>query len=117
MKNEVELEILRERVKELEKVLDGSPEMAFRFGLKKQLNSVFRVLLEREYLSKSSLETLMALHGANKDSYSHADHNVLMWRLRKALSPHGIQVHTRSGFGYFITAEDKEKVKRIMSDG
>lgn len=117
MKNEIELEVLRERVKELEKALDGSPETAIRFGLKKQLNSIFKVLLEREYLSKSSLETLMAVHGTNKDSYSHAAHNVLMWRLRKALAPHGIQVHTRSGFGYYLTVEDKERVRRMMSDG
>lgn len=116
MSQESEFEQLRQRIKELEQVLEGSPEMAIRFGLKRQLNSIFKILLERDHISKSSLITLMAIHGTNKDDYSHAAHAVLMWRLRRALAPHGIRVLTRSGFGYYIPAEDKEKVKRIMAD-
>jgi len=112
-----ELIVLRERVRELEEALDGSPETAIRFGLKKQLNSVFKVLLERDYLSKSSLETLMAVHGQNKEIYSHAAHNVLMWRLRKALAPYGVQVLTKTGLGYYLSSEDKAKIKQVMSDG
>ena len=108
----IHCEELRERIMVLEQMLgarDGVPEQ---FGFKGNPQKVLGMLLRREFCSKESMMTV--LYG---DQVLPPDDGVLavmVCRLRKRLSPIGVEIETVWGQGWRMTAKSKRIFRNYM---
>ena len=86
-------------------------------------------------LSRQQLALLLAINKRPMATYSYLDHvsedhgkynryegemhqtlrtKVAVWKLRQRLKPHGIEIKTWRGVGYYLDDENKAKLKTLM---
>ena len=86
-------------------------------------------------LSRQQLALLLAINKRPMASYSYLDRvsedhgkynryegemhqtlrtKVAVWKLRQRLKPHGIEIKTWRGIGYYLDDENKAKLKQLM---
>ena len=86
-------------------------------------------------LSRQQLALLLAINKRPMATYSYLDHvsedhgkydrysgemhqtlrtKVAVWKLRQRLKPHGIEIKTWRGVGYYLDDENKAKLKAMM---
>ena len=86
-------------------------------------------------LSRQQLALLLAINKRPMATYSYLDHvsedhgkynryegemhqtlrtKVAVWKLRQRLKPHGIEIKTWRGVGYYLDDENKAKLKQLM---
>lgn len=102
-----EVVLLRSRVEELEQKLTGvsNYDVAFMFSLPPMLEKVFRLLL----LNKRVTTQMVADHLG-----SDIDVKMTMFRLRKYLKPHDVEVQSKRHIGYWLDQEAKERLLDMM---
>jgi len=105
-------ELLRARVKELESALvEDFP--AFSLSLTPLERTALSAILSRKIMSRHSF--MVAAYAISKwgDPPHDAVVDQFILRLRKKLRPFGVEIKNRHGEGWFMTPEDKEKVRRL----
>jgi hypothetical protein len=103
-----ENEALRERVRQLEKLL-GSDFVAPKcFGLSFGETKVFGVLMGAKLASK---EALIDILGSGDGACSY---QVLICRIRKKIKHHDLQIMTTAGQGYWLPEAAKAKVRMLI---
>lgn len=102
-----EVVLLRSRVEELEQKLTGvsNYDVAFMFSLPPILEKVFKLLL----LNKRVTTQMVADNVGTE-----IDVKMTMFRLRKYLKPHGVDVQSKRHIGYWLDQETKERLIEAM---
>lgn len=107
-----QLSLANEKISQLEKAL--SPEGGFFiFKLTKTQEMILSVLYRRQYVSVDTIE--MILYNDEKDVKSNIV-KVYICQMRKKLKPLGIKISTKWAVGYYLTENDKAKIKRVMGE-
>lgn len=117
-----EVQQLRDRVAELERVLGMTAAVPLRRLLQppnrmwlNDLEPLCGMLLSRECVNRAA--AFIVLYGARPDSQQPEDDkiiDILICRLRKVLEPYDVKVQTLWGRGYFISKEDKAKLNAVL---
>lgn len=114
-----ELQSLRDRVQELEELLGLAREQAdifHRLKLSPQqkalLGLLYRSNLVRRYTAYN------ALYGARQECEQPEDRilDVQICKIRTRLMPLGISIETQRAAGWFMTAENKERLSALIGD-
>lgn len=111
-----ELEILieekNERIRFLETEIGVSTRGHRYLNLSKQESTILRVLMKHRMPQKSTFTTAM-YNGREYD----ADSNILgvfMCHVRRKLKPHGVEIKSVWGDGYYMTPESKQIVRDLL---
>lgn len=106
-----ELEITRERCRQLETALGARTLFAPQLGLTRSEAAVLGVLLAREI---GSNEALILAIGSEGPVWAVASLRVLISRLRGKLRPHGVLIHSLHGTGYYLAEADKRALRPLV---
>ena len=119
-----EINALRNRIAELEEEIRQLREDMV------QTNATFL-----HFLSKNQMKLLMGIYSRKVADYAYLDriteqgdkysrytdinhealrNRVSIWKLRKKMREHGIEIKTWRGIGYYLDDENKAKLKRLM---
>lgn len=100
------VQMLEARVLDLQKVLhQNDGVLAATFRLPPQLSNLLGLLLALPSVDSDTV------HQRLEVSY---DAKVAKHRLKKALEPWGIEIHGKRGIGYWLSDEDKAKIKGLI---
>jgi len=108
------IERLQNRIYELEEILGAKTELPPILGLTLSEEALLDVLSKREIVTQAT--AFAALYGSRAGEQPSDPKNVLsviIMRLRKKMAVHGIEIKTRAGTGYYMTAEAKDRLHRI----
>lgn len=119
-----EINALRNRIAELEEEIrqlraDMTPTNATFLGIlsKNQIKILFgiysRPIADYAYLDRITEQ------GDRYNRYTDINHEALrnrvsIWKLRKKMREHGIEIKTWRGIGYYLDDENKVKLKQLM---
>ena len=93
------LEILRERIRQLEQALVATFTVPIEFGLTSSEARVFSCLVHRDFATKPQI--MMAVYTDRHDEEPEPKIvDVFVCKMRKKLKPHGIVISTVWGQGY-----------------
>lgn len=114
---EAENDTLRAHVAELEKLALGTGSDLIRaeiaVGLTGSERTVLGVLMQRERVTKG--QVMSALYrDMHRDEAEPKIVDVFICKLRRKLKPHDIEITTLRGQGYFISPDNKKRVKGEM---
>ena len=119
-----EINALRNRIAELEEEIRQLRDDMV------QTNAAFL-----HFLSKNQMKLLMGIYSRKVADYAYLDriteqgdkysrytdinhealrNRVSIWKLRKKMREHGIEIKTWRGIGYYLDDENKAKLKRLM---
>ena len=102
---------LEDRIVELEEAMGLCVLPPLEWGLTVQQARLFGVLLERELLRKdAAMAALYRDRGEDEPEMKIVD--VFVCHIRRKLKPFGIEIGTRWGVGYFMTAANKAEARR-----
>ena len=113
-----ENEYLREMNRHLLEGSGANPDLDFIrrcrtvFGIEKARAKLLAVLLAGQVRDKAAI--LNAYSGNKRDIPEIKIVDVLVCRLRRALKPHGATIRTDWGVGYYIAAEDRERIRALL---
>ena len=112
------IELLQNRIHELEEILGVMTAFPPILGLTLSEEALLDVLFKLEIVTPAT--AFAALYGSRAGEQPSDPKNVvsvLIMRLRKKLVAHGIDIKTRSGAGYYMTAEAKDRLRSIIETG
>lgn len=109
-----EIEYLKERVAELEKIIAGELLFPRSWGLTRTEQAVLGMLYKRDQVTREQMMTY--LYGARVNQPEDQIIAVYASRLRSALAPFGIQIKTVWGIGYTMPKESKERLKTVVQE-
>lgn len=111
---ETENEVLRERVRQLERMLaDTTQPMPVEIGLSPNEEKVLAALMARDICSRDHLMTM--LYGDRIDDPPDPKIvDVLVCKLRAKLEPFGVAIETLWARGYMLKPAAKDVVRRMM---
>lgn len=105
---------LRDRVEHLEEEIGLAADFPVHFGLTGQESICLGVLLKNNAPRKSTFMT--ALYSDRlEDDVEEKIIDVFICKMRKKLSPLGIQIETMWGEGYFLKEETKTRLRELMA--
>jgi DNA-binding response OmpR family regulator len=115
---------LRDRIAELEEEVrqlrtDMIPTDATFLGfLSKNEMKILLGIYSRPVADYAYLDRITE-HGDRYNRYTDVNHEdlrvrVSVWKLRKKMRAHGIEIKTWRGIGYYLDDENKSKLKRLM---
>jgi hypothetical protein len=109
------IEYLQHRIYELEEQLGARTEFPPILGLTLSEEALLGAIFKREVVTQNAAFAI--LYGSKADGEIPSDPknvvSVLIMRLRKKISPHGIDIKTRTGVGYYMTGDAKNRLRRI----
>jgi DNA-binding response OmpR family regulator len=109
------IEHLQNRIYELEELLDARTEFPPMLELTLSEEALLGALFKREIVTQTTAFAI--LYGSKADGETPSDPknvvSVLIMRLRKKIFPHGIDIKTRTGVGYYMTTDAKNRLRRI----
>jgi len=112
------IERLQNRIHELEEILGVTTELPPVLGLTLSEEALLDALFKREIVTPATaFAALYASRAGGEPSDPKNVVSVLIMRLRKKLVAHGIDIKTRSGAGYYMTAEAKDRLRSIIETG
>lgn len=103
---------LQQRVRDLEALIAGNHDKYLGLGLTTREAIVLGALMRRKLLSLAQVQILLSRDteddsgGFGRNTYAQ-----IVKRLRKKLAFYGVRIMLRWGAGYYITPEDKVKLK------
>jgi DNA-binding winged helix-turn-helix (wHTH) protein len=95
---------LRDRVEELERLIGMRPLLPRLWRLTRRESDVLGILLRRQVMTHTQL--FEAIWGGDSER-SIKIVEVVVCKLRAKLRPHGIEIRTEHGVGYFVPPESK----------
>jgi two-component system, cell cycle response regulator CtrA len=109
------LERLQNRIHELEEIIGVTTEFPPALGLTLSEEALLDVLFKREIVTQTTaFAVLYASRAGGEPSDPKNVVSVLIMRLRKKLAAYGVDIKTRSGAGYYMTAEAKDQLRSII---
>jgi DNA-binding response OmpR family regulator len=109
------VERLQNRIHELEEILGVTTEFPPALGLTLSEEALLDVLFKREIVTQTTaFAVLYASRAGGEPSDPKNVVSVLIMRLRKKLAAYGVDIKTRSGAGYYMTAEAKDQLRSII---
>lgn len=111
---EAENETLRERIAQLEGLQGHEFMSPVEWRLTTSENRVFGCLMARDLARKEAIMAALYRDCA-KDEAEIKIVDVFICKLRKKVRPFGVEVLTRWGEGYFLTAETKAAVQQMIA--
>jgi len=114
-----ELQALRDRVQELEELLGLSQttrDKLFILRLSPQQTALVALLYRGQLVRRSAAYT--AIFGARHECEQPEEGilDVQMSRVRATLRPLGVSIETHRGVGWFMTPENKEKLRLLIEE-
>lgn len=113
-----EIERLRDRVEELERVLGADRALSSRlrdvFGLEPGLAPILGMLMKRAFVSHSSLYTVLYAGRPDCDWPDEKVMDVQICKLRRKLKKIGAVIETKWGEGWLMTAANKAMVRGAL---
>jgi hypothetical protein len=98
---------LRARVKDLEAALSQNDHtLALAYNLPPRLSDLLGLLLNLPVVSSEMIRQRLEIA---------TDAKVAIHRLRKHLTPYGIKVEGRRGFGYWLSEDTKEAIRAVVT--
>jgi hypothetical protein len=97
---------LKDRIRELEKALGLKDEGLAAFRLPPTLNDLFGLLLSVPQASPDLISQRLEISTCTK---------VAVHRLRHALKPWNIEIHSKRGIGYWIDEATKVRVREMVT--
>jgi hypothetical protein len=125
MENEAEIiRELREQIESLKEELHQLREdtvhvdSTFAAILSKQHAALLMGIYKRDIAPFAYLDNITEEHG-KYNRYEGEMHQTLrtkvaVWKIRQRLKPHGIEIKTWRGVGYYLDDENKAKLKQLM---
>jgi DNA-binding response OmpR family regulator len=107
-----EIEHLRFRVTELEKQIGLALEPPTVFGLTKTETEILGILIANKYPRRETF--MVALYGSRFEAPDDKIIDVLMSRMRKKLTPFGIEITTAWGSGFYMPEPSKARARELM---
>jgi DNA-binding response OmpR family regulator len=86
------------------------------FGLTNAENVILTELLQRESLSKNAACRALYSHRIDDNIPAEKIVDVFVCNMRKKLKPHGIEIGTAWGAGYYLTPAMKRAVESLISE-
>jgi DNA-binding response OmpR family regulator len=112
---DAENETLRDRVRDLEKEIGLAAEAPPMFGLTRSEALMFGVLLNNRTCQVSTFMTaLFSLEIDDPPEEKILD--VWVCKMRKKLTPYGIEIKTHWGVGYEMPEESKARARELMAE-
>ena len=109
-----EIEALKARVADLEKIIAGELLFPRSWGLTRTEQSFLGMLYKRDQVTRTQMMTY--LYGDRGNPPEEQILAVYASRLRSALAPFGIEIKTVWGIGYAMPKASKEKLKTVVRD-
>ncbi len=107
MRDDEETVALRDRVRDLESALGQRNEaLANTFKLTPKLNNLLGLLLALPIVKGDLIQQRLGIA---------SDSKVAKHRLNQALKPYGIKIHSKRLVGYWISDEDKARIKAMIT--
>ena len=103
------------RCEELERILGLRQEFPLALGLSKTMQRVLGVLLKRDFISGESLFTIVWGEKPESDQPESKLVAVYISKLRAKLKPHGIEIKTRWGQGFYMEPESKKRLRDLCA--
>lgn len=101
-----EMQQLRARVADLETALEQSnSNLAVTFRLPPALNKLLGLLLSLPNVTSEMVHQRLEIA---------TDAKVAVHRLRKYMTPHGIDIHSRRNLGYWLEPASKAKIRDML---
>lgn len=107
---QAENERLRERISALEKVLGAATLAPAMLRLSVTERKIFGLITSRDMATKEQLMSVLYAGSMRPDA---AILNVYMNRIRKKLTPLGIEIKTDWGNGFYMTAEHRTRITEL----
>lgn len=109
-----EIEYLKGRVAELEKIIAGDLLFPRSWGLTRTEQMVLGMLYKRDQVTRTQMMTYLYSDRGNPPEEQILA--VYASRLRSVLAPFGIQIKAIWGVGYAMPKESKDKLKGVVRD-
>jgi DNA-binding response OmpR family regulator len=109
------IERLQNRIHELEELLGATTEFPPSLRLTLSEEALLDILFKREIVTHAAACTI--LYGSHTDGGPSDPRNVvsvLIMRLRKKVAAYGSEIKTRSGVGYYMTSEAKDRLRNVI---
>ena len=108
-----ENERLRARIDELEHALFRDVSLPIEWRLTVQEARVFGVLVTRSLATRTAI--LAALYDdLGRDQAEAKIADVFVCKIRKKLTPFGIEIHTRWGEGWYLDEDQRESLRQML---
>jgi DNA-binding response OmpR family regulator len=114
---EEENETLREQNRQLNEELGLAAQPPPMFGLTTQEGIIFGVLLSNRAPRKSTFMAALYSDGAYDDEAEEKIVDVLICKIRKKLTPFGIEIKTNWGESYELPEASKARVRELIKGG
>lgn len=111
-----EIDVLRERVRQLETELGARMVFAPGLRLTRAEAVVLGILLARALASAATLVAGATVLGRDRVPSIESIH-VLAHRLRRKLAPHGVAIHSLAGQGFYIDEAGKAALAGFLTPG
>jgi hypothetical protein len=117
---------LKDRIKDLEEELRQfradlvQDTLIFVGVLSEQQSALLMGIYSRSFASYRYLDYITETYGKYNryegEMPQRLRTKVAVWKLRKTLKPHGIEVHILRGVGYYLDNENRAKLKKLMEN-
>jgi len=112
-----EIETLREQIRQYQADM-VQPNAALKGILSHQQSALIMGIYTRDIASYACLDHITSLTGTfsrySGPEYEKLRTKVAVLKLRAKLKPHGIEIATWRGIGYYMTDANKEKLRKLM---
>lgn len=109
---------LLDRIDQLEAELGMKIDMPPEFAITRNMGSLLAMLLKREVVTREG--ALLAIYSGQPNSWDKEPDpkivDVFVCKLRKILKGYGIKLCCKWGLGYFMDAENKDKLRKLIAD-
>jgi len=114
-----EIDRLKEEIRQLREDL-SQVDIGFYHFLSRQQAALLSGICKRDIATFAYLDNITEDHG-KYDRYSGEMHQTLrtkvaVWKLRKKLKPHGIEIKVVRSVGYSIDDENKAKLSKLVRE-
>jgi len=113
---EAENETLREQNRQLKEEIGLAAQPPPMFGLTTQESIIFGVLISYRAPRKSTFMAALYSDGAYDDEAEEKIVDVFICKIRKKLTPFGIEIKTNWGESYEIPEESKARARELIAE-
>jgi two-component system, cell cycle response regulator CtrA len=111
-----EIESLRGENEQLRDALGITTEIPLCLGLTPYQKRLLGFLLKRDRVPRENMHlAIMRTVGSKRDETDPKMVDATICKMRKKLRPRGIEISTDWGFGYFMAADSKARLRQIIA--
>lgn len=108
-----EVDTLAERVLQLEALLGKSFQAPKVFGLSRSEEQILGMLMARPVANTEAMMTVIFHQDSDSEVNASGLVRAFIFRMRRKLKDHGVEIGTRKTAGYFLWDEGKARVREL----